>query len=49
MASRRDFLKTAGLFSAGLAFNGVDILAKTRELGTSQYEISSIFGFAPPL
>ncbi|MCR4765907.1 MAG: Gfo/Idh/MocA family oxidoreductase [Bacteroidaceae bacterium] len=28
MASRRDFLKTTSLLSAGLAFNGMDILAK---------------------
>jgi predicted dehydrogenase len=29
MATRRDFLKTASLFSAGLAFNGADLLAKS--------------------
>ena len=29
MATRRDFLKTASLFSAGMAFNGADLLAKS--------------------
>ena len=38
MASRRDFLKTASLFSAGLAFNGMDILAKNNHVQQPKFE-----------
>lgn len=38
MASRRDFLKTASLFSAGLAFNGMDILAKNNHVQQTKFE-----------
>ena len=38
MASRRDFLKTAGLFSAGLAFNGMDILAKNNAVRQPKFD-----------
>ena len=38
MASRRDFLKTASLFSAGLAFNGVNILAKNKSIQQPKFD-----------
>ena len=38
MASRRDFLKTASLFSAGLAFNGMDILARNNHVQQTKFE-----------
>ena len=38
MATRRDFLKTASLFSAGLAFNGVELLAKSNVTRQPQFE-----------
>lgn len=38
MASRRDFLKTASLFSAGLAFKGVNILAKNKSIQQPKFD-----------
>ena len=38
MATRRDFLKTASLFSAGLAFNGADLLAKSNYVQQSHFD-----------
>ena len=38
MATRRDFLKTASLFSAGLAFNGADLLAKSNYVHQSHFD-----------
>ena len=38
MASRRDFLKTASLFSAGLAFNGINILAKNKSIQQPKFD-----------
>lgn len=38
MASRRDFLKTASLFSAGLAFNGINILAKNKSIQQPRFD-----------
>ena len=38
MATRRDFLKTASLLSAGLAFNGADLLAKSNYVHQSHFD-----------
>ena len=38
MATRRDFLKTASLFSAGLAFNGAELLAKNNNTHQPKFD-----------